>query len=573
MDKTKKITGGSKVWKLISVLQKCNGKGVIGDSNALISPTAAKVLAVVGLVLLIGLLAAGAFFIEPFIANLIPLENSSKSLMLILLLVSFILSIKNIVTVLYTADDLSVLLPLPFSEGQIVTAKLAVSLRFPVILSLVLINSIGLGFGIRAGMGAAYIVGTVLSSVLVPVTGLAIAVLLVVIVFRLFGFIRNRDITIALGGIFTLALTVAYLFLNSKLQNDGSDQAAVAAVSVFASVSQGFPNIAFMSSFMFDGNFWGLLISIGVTAVVMALAMLAVKLFYLSTALSMQSTATNKKVVSKQTLSETKKTGALKALTSYEAKSTRRNPAYMVYGFAMTFIWPLLFAVPFLVGNNSFFSKMPVTLDTRASLLCALFLGITASCFACGFNILAVSAFSREGSSFSALQALPIDFRDYYKSKRNFSMLICSLGSVLYIIIIGIVCIVTGIVPIIDCWTILYSAGISFLTNLLLINCMLLKNSKKPYFNWDSETEISRKLSWINIVAVVIGVIALIALFVSLGLSAFLSDSANNNGLIGLISVIVYAVPTVSAVIVLSAAFAVNRYAGNKVANNLSELD
>lgn len=563
-----KSVGGSKVRKLISVLQKCNGKGVIGDSNALISPTAAKILAVIGLVLLIGLLAAVAFFVEPLMANLMPLQDFSKSLMLILLLVSFILSIKNIVTVLYTADDLSVLLPLPFSEGQIVTAKLAVSLRFPVILSLVLINSIGLGLGFRAGMGAAYIVGTVLSSVLVPVTGLAVAVLLVVIVFRLFGFIRNRDITITLGGIFTLVLTVAYLFLNSKIQNDGSDQAAAAAVTAFASVSQGFPNIAFMSSFMFDGNFWGLLISVGVTAAVMALAMLAVKLFYLSTALRMQSTGTNKKVVSKETLSKTQKAGVLKALTSYEAKSTRRNPAYLIYGFAMTFIWPLLFAIPFLVGNNSLFETKKFPLDTSASLLFALFLGITASCFACGFNILAVSAFSREGSSFSALQALPIDFRDYYKSKRNFSMLICSLGSVLYIIILGIVCIVTGIVPIIDCWTILYSAGISFLTNLLLINCMLLKNSKEPYFNWDSETEISRKLSWINIVAIVIGVIALISLFVSLALSSLLS--AENNGVI---SVIVYAVPAVFAVIILSAALAVNRYAVNKGANNLSELD
>ena len=567
ISKPKKAVGVSKIWKLISVLQKCNGKSVIGDSNALISPTAAKILAVIGLVFLIGLLAAGAFLIEPFISNIIQLKDFSESLMLILLLVSFILSIKNTVTVLYTADDLSVLLPLPLSEGQIVTAKLAVSIRFPIILSIVLINSIGLGLGIRTGMGAAYIIGTVLSSVLIPVTGLATAVLLIVIVFRLFGFIRNRDITIVLGGVFTLVLIVAYIFLNSKLQNGGSGQTA-AAVTAFASVSQGFPNIAFMSGFMFDGNYWGLLISIGVTTAVMVLAMLAVRLFYLSTALSMQSTGTNKKVISNETLSRTKKADALKALTSYETKSTRRNPAYMIYGFAMTFVWPLLFAIPFLVGNTTLFTKMTFPLVTSTSLLSALFLAITASCFACGFNILAVSAFSREGSSFSALQALPIDLKDYYKSKRNFSMLICSMGSVLYIVIIGIVCIITGIVPIIDCWTILYSAGISFLTNLLLINCMLLKNSKKPYFNWDSEMEISRKLSWINIVSVIIGVIALIIMFILLAFSSFLTVE-NNAG----ISAIVYAVPIASAVIILSASFAVNRYAVNKGADNLSLLN
>ena len=46
-----KVTGGfSKVRKLISVLEKCNGNSKIGGSEALISPRAAKILATVGLV-------------------------------------------------------------------------------------------------------------------------------------------------------------------------------------------------------------------------------------------------------------------------------------------------------------------------------------------------------------------------------------------------------------------------------------------------------------------------------------------------------------------------------------------
>ena len=61
-----KATGEfSKVRKLISVLEKCNGKSKIGGSEALISPRAAKIFAAVGLVFLIAALTVAAYFAEP----------------------------------------------------------------------------------------------------------------------------------------------------------------------------------------------------------------------------------------------------------------------------------------------------------------------------------------------------------------------------------------------------------------------------------------------------------------------------------------------------------------------------
>lgn len=522
----KKTTTGSfsKVWKLITVLQKCNGKGVIGGKDALISPAAAKILAVTGLVLLTGTIGLVAFFTEPFIAQAIEVMDIAKSLMLMMLLVSFMLSVKNVVTVLYTADDLAALLPMPFSANQIVAAKLAVTLRFPLGLSMVVLNSVCLGLGLRAGKGAAFIAGTLLSGVMIPVTGLAIAALLVVVVFRVFGFIRNRDITAALGGLFTLAITVAYIIISNRLRNNGSSQAA-AAMTAFASVSDSFPNISFMTRFMAEGSVLWLLLSLAVSLAAMALAMLAVRLFYLSTALAMQSTGTGKKTVSKGALSGKKQADTGKALFSCEAKLTRRNPAYLIYGFAMTFIWPLMIVLPFVFGNSSFDGILRPPISTGASLLCAVSLGLAASCFACGFNNLAVTAFTREGSNFSALKAMPLDFKAYYNSKRNLSLLVCSLGSVLYIIILGVVCLMTGFITIQSSWTVLCGAVIAFLSNIIIINCMLLKNAKKPRFDWDSETEFSRRLTWMNVVAIVIGTVAFIAFFIALLVPAALGEN------------------------------------------------
>ena len=213
-------------------------------------------------------------------------------------------------------------------------------------------------------------------------------------------------------------------------------------------------------------------------------------------------------------LSARNKRGTLKALTSYEAKNARRNPSYMIYGFAMTFIWPLFLVLPFAFGKNAIFSSANGAVDTSAALICALLLGVVASCFACGLNNLAGTAFSREGESFYILRAMPLDFKEYYKSKLRFSMLICSLGSVSYILILGIVCMVTGIVPFTDSWVFLYSALVCVLCNLIFVNCMLVNNAGNPVFTRDSETEISRKLGGINVVALVIGFVMYIALFV-----------------------------------------------------------
>ena len=567
----RKATGEfSKVRKLISVLEKCNGNSKIGGSEALISPRAAKILAAVGLALLTAVLAVAAYFAEPLISPYISLRDFTKVLMMIMLLFSLVLSVKNIVTVLYTADDLPVLLPMPFSAGQIVVAKLTVTLKFPVGLSVILINSSFFGFGLRAGMGAAFYIGTVLSSVLIPVTGLAVAALLTVVIFKCCGFIRNRDIMVAIGGILTIVLTVGYMIVSSILNSNDTPDAALGALSTVAGLSDYFPNIAFMNGFMFDGSIMGLLISLGITAAAIALALLVIKLFYLSTALSMQNTGTAKKPVENSMLSARNKRGTLKALTSYEAKNARRNPAYMIYGFAMTFIWPLFFVLPFAFGKNALFSTAG-SVDTSAALICAIFLGVAASCFACGFNILPGTAFSREGDGFFMIRAMPLDFKDYYKSKLRFSMLICSLGSVSYILILGIVCIVTGVVSLTGSWVFLYGAFVCVLCNLILVNCMLVSNAKSPVFNRESEAEISRKLGGINAVALVIGFVMYIALFVLIVIAAIPELSAI---LLSSTTVTVAAVTAaVFALLIFVIAVAVNKTSVKKAEKSLMIIE
>ena len=141
--------------------------------------------------------------------------------------------------------------------------------------------------------------------------------------------------------------------------------------------------------------------------------------------------------------------------------------------------------------------------------------------------------------------------------------LICSLGSVLYVVILGVVCLIMGTIAFESCWVILVGALAAFMTNLILINAMLLKNAKKPRFNWDSETELSRKLSWINIVAVVVGVILLMAFMIVL----MFSSSLNRSGAFAMTAGFVI------TAIVLIVGWAVNHFAVKKGEKLLRAID
>ena len=562
---SERTSGGfQKIKKLITVLRKCNGKSVIGSSDALISAKAARILMYGGLLALACALFAGVYFLQPYIDGIIGIRSLTQAIMLIMLIISLIIAVKDTVTVLYTSDDLELLLPMPFSAVQIVMAKLAVVAVFPITCSLIVMNAVCLGYGVRAGAGAPFIIGTVLSSVLIPVAGISAAALLAVIVFRLFGFIRNRDITVAVGGIFTFALTIAYVFFSNRIGGDGSGRAQ-AALGVLTSVSNAFPNISFMNRFMFEGSAAGLIISLLVPLVLIVLTALAVRAFYFDTALSMQKTGAGRKAVSKAMLNGGKKRGALRALTGYEAASARRNPAYMIYGFVISFLWPLLMILPLLLRNNRMLTEVTAPLGTVQTLLAVMSFAATASCFSCGFNILPGTAFSREGASFSAICSLPVDIADYVRSKRSFSMLICSCGSVLYVAIAGAAAVFTGFISVRNIWMILAGACVSYALNLIFIDLMLLKNSKKPQLNWDSETELSRKLGVINLIVIVVGVVMLMVFMVSLGLGKVLSSPSAAR--------IVIIVCAAAGAAILCLTLVINRYAVRAAADNLMNLE
>ena len=140
-----------------------------------------------------------------------------------------------------------------------------------------------------------------------------------------------------------------------------------------------------------------------------------------------------------------------------------------------------------------------------------------------------------------------------------------------YILILGIVCIATGIVTFTGSWVFLYSAFVCVLCNLIFVNCMLVSNAKSPVFTRDSETELSRKLGGINAVALVVGFVMYIALFVLIIVAMIPELSAI---FINSTTVTIAAVTAaVFALIVLVIAAALNKTSVKKAEKSLTVIE
>jgi hypothetical protein len=99
-----------------------------------------------------------------------------------------------------------------------------------------------------------------------------------------------------------------------------------------------------------------------------------------------------------------------------------------------------------------------------------------------------------------------------------------------------------------------------------------LKNAKNPVFNWDSETEISRKLGIINIIAIIIGFFMYFFLLAAIIVSAITSklEVFADSSAVTMIAAIVFAA---FALIILAAAVLVNKLSVKKAKRCLAEFE
>ena len=147
-------------------------------------------------------------------------------------IITFLFGAMYAMSVYYHASDVDKILPLPFTASQIIFAKFLTTLLYEYLLVLFAVVPALVTYGIRSGEGIAYYAWAGLTALILPVTPLALASVLVILLMRFSPAARNKDRFNMISNILILAITLGLVFGMQSIQRLEGDLAAILAKSV-----------------------------------------------------------------------------------------------------------------------------------------------------------------------------------------------------------------------------------------------------------------------------------------------------------------------------------------------------
>ena len=148
------------------------------------------------------------------ILEIAPLENIFISLILPLAgIATIVFSIFSVVSVFYLSKDSEYLLPMPIAPRDIMLSKFLVSLvnEYYILFMFILPCLIGVGVGMDAGF--LYYFYTFIVFLLLPIIPSAIVTLIILVITRFTGVVRNKDLFMYISMAIVLIFTFGYTFV------------------------------------------------------------------------------------------------------------------------------------------------------------------------------------------------------------------------------------------------------------------------------------------------------------------------------------------------------------------------
>ena len=153
----------------------------------------------------------------------------------------------------------------------------------------------------------------------------------------------------------------------------------------------------------------------------------------------MQDTSSGQGILNNEAFSKAvRKSPASKAIMIRDLNLTRRNPAYLMPGYLIPGLMPLImsiamwFMLPNMIGNTDMASFQ------GTAQVCAILSPLIAS-ISSSLNVLSCTPISREGSSFEVTRQLPLAFDQIIKGKQKTAFYVSAIPCGICILLGGIV--------------------------------------------------------------------------------------------------------------------------------------
>lgn len=441
----------------------------------------------------------------------------------------FLMSITNILTVFYYSNDIEMLLPLPLKPAQIISAKFLTVLITQYVMSSFILLPIFITYGLKSGAFITYYIYMIFIYLLFPIVPLVLASLLMTIIMRYTNIAKNKDrgnIFIGIVSIlFIVGINVFMQWRNkSAFSGDGAAEYLVNnQSSLIVQMTNYFPTTYFGAVALVESANWKgplyVIIFAFISFVFFVLFYYIAERTYLKGVIGLSTSTAKKEVISAEGLQKsTVQSSHLKAYVKKEFKTLFRTPQFFLNCIVQTFVMPImLFFILFVQdGNLKFITEYINNPETTGF---AIGIGLCASLFLMGSNVIATTSFSRDGSSWFVNRYLPVKASDIFFAKAITAWLI----NVIILAVFGItMAVVAGISPVFMILWFLLSAN-----GLLLINLIGTRwDAQTADIHWDTEQKLFKSryttlwnfLANILIALIIVAGVSVLYFFLQVGL-------------------------------------------------------
>ncbi|NSL67479.1 putative ABC transporter permease subunit [Bacillus toyonensis] len=441
----------------------------------------------------------------------------------------FLMSITNILTVFYYSNDIEMLLPLPLKPAQIISAKFLTVLITQYVMSSFILLPIFITYGLKSGAFITYYIYMIFIYLLFPIVPLVLASLLMTVIMRYTNIAKNKDrgnIFIGIVSIlFIVGINVFMQWRNkSAFSGDGAAEYLVNnQSSLIVQMTNYFPTtyfgaVALVESANWKGPLYVMIFAL-ISFVFFVLFYYIAERTYLKGVIGLSTSTAKKEVISAEGLQKsTVQSSHLKAYVKKEFKTLFRTPQFFLNCIVQTFVMPImLFFILFVQdGNLKFITEYINNPETTGF---AIGVGLCASLFLMGSNVIATTSFSRDGSSWFVNRYLPVKASDIFFAKAITAWLI----NVIILAVFGItMAVVAGISPVFMILWFLLSAN-----GLLLINLIGTRwDAQTADIHWDTEQKLFKSryttlwnfLANILIALIIVAGVSVLYFFLQVGL-------------------------------------------------------
>lgn len=419
--------------------------------------------------------------------------------------------------VLYFANDIEILLPLPFKQSHILGAKFTVALFYEYLTEGIILLPLLIVYGTKSNGSFLYYLYGIILFLILPIIPLSIASFLIMLIMSFTNVGRHKDKLKVIGGVSAMFIAVG---INSWMQKIGmsttnpdemlkilrSGNNSLISISnkIFPGSSIATKALILNSSFQ---GFINMLMFLGVTAaIVVVFLALGEKLYFKGIVGISEMSSKREEITSKELVKSVSQNSSIKTLVIKELKILFRTPTYFMNCILMNFLWPVFILIPIFTQPEIMNNIRITSILVRDSKFMGLIAGlsISASLLLSSSNGITATAISREGKNLFISKYIPVSYTIQLTAKL-LSGIIMSIVAILIMLLVGIIL----IKPPVFLLLVILFLSLPAITFISIIGILIDLNF--PKLNWDNEVK-AVKQNFNVVITLLIGMITAAAI-------------------------------------------------------------